>query len=579
MKPQTVVRLMIFFAAPLLMSGSLPHGSTSLQRELDALTNRGVTYRWLNEDLIELTDPVSGTKHLKALREPSEATIRAWAASRGVPILEIDPTQVDTNQYAGWYNYWTEVPLSNSLGNPLVVGDLDQNNNPEIYGLYFDWLTDWQSRVYEVDTNGTTRLAYSYAPLYGISREPSNVGFDSLKEMNFTVIGVLHNYEQNTAFSLPIRLNFQHNRYQGNVDPGHTGIFIGELDSDSLTDFLYMGSEQDSSDTTIGISKVYVAEFNADSNNFVRVWSTQFLPGQQSSTAGFGVEDFDRDGSMEFVASGGLDGRVFFAEKVGDNNYAQVWQDSTPYVNLYYLTSGDVDNDGWPEVFVAATMSNVTWVLTYEANSNNTYSLKFLFHLLSAGTFDFPTLLTSDINGDGKKELVIMSGVWLHVFKSNANDEFYLWYLKRENTKDAVQVYDFNRDSRQDFIISKLVFDSLGRPRFKADIYLASGLVSVPIKATRPSAIRLLQNYPNPFNPNTILSFDLPEPANVSLVVYDVLGRKIAELAEGSHGAGTHTAIWNAEQQASGVYFARFVVTSSSGEVKYSKVNKLVLMK
>jgi len=94
-----------------------------------------------------------------------------------------------------------------------------------------------------------------------------------------------------------------------------------------------------------------------------------------------------------------------------------------------------------------------------------------------------------------------------------------------------------------------------------------------------PTVFALHSNYPNPFNPSTQINYDLPEPATVSLVVYDVLGRKVVGLAEGYHAAGYHSATWDASGQASGVYFARFVVTSSSGEVKYSKVNKLVLMK
>jgi len=94
-----------------------------------------------------------------------------------------------------------------------------------------------------------------------------------------------------------------------------------------------------------------------------------------------------------------------------------------------------------------------------------------------------------------------------------------------------------------------------------------------------PAAIALLQNFPNPFNPVTTLSFILPDPARVSLAVYDVLGRKITELAEGSYGAGTHALVWNAINQSSGMYFARFVVANGEGRSVYSKTNKLVLMK
>ena len=90
---------------------------------------------------------------------------------------------------------------------------------------------------------------------------------------------------------------------------------------------------------------------------------------------------------------------------------------------------------------------------------------------------------------------------------------------------------------------------------------------------------KLEQNYPNPFNPTTEIRFALPNAGHVSLVVYDVLGRKAAELVNSDHEAGYHSATWSASDQASGVYFARFIVTDALGNVKYSKVNKLVLMK
>jgi hypothetical protein len=99
------------------------------------------------------------------------------------------------------------------------------------------------------------------------------------------------------------------------------------------------------------------------------------------------------------------------------------------------------------------------------------------------------------------------------------------------------------------------------------------------LTTSAPATYKLSDSYPNPFNPTTTLSFDLPEQSVVSLVVYDVLGRKIAELAEGSYSAGTHTAIWDAADQASGVYFARFTVMNGSGAAKYSKINKLVLLR
>lgn len=96
---------------------------------------------------------------------------------------------------------------------------------------------------------------------------------------------------------------------------------------------------------------------------------------------------------------------------------------------------------------------------------------------------------------------------------------------------------------------------------------------------SKPVAYAIHQNFPNPFNPSTTIKFDLPENSNVSLVVYDVLGRKVSELVNGSREAGYHSATWDASNVASGVYFARFTAADANGNMKLSKVSKLLLTK
>jgi hypothetical protein len=104
-------------------------------------------------------------------------------------------------------------------------------------------------------------------------------------------------------------------------------------------------------------------------------------------------------------------------------------------------------------------------------------------------------------------------------------------------------------------------------------------LTAVPQIRELPREHQLEQNFPNPFNPTTAIKFDLPEAGNVSLVVYDVLGREVAELATGYHEAGYHSATWNAAGHASGVYFARFTATDTFGKVRLAKTSKILLMK
>jgi hypothetical protein len=94
-----------------------------------------------------------------------------------------------------------------------------------------------------------------------------------------------------------------------------------------------------------------------------------------------------------------------------------------------------------------------------------------------------------------------------------------------------------------------------------------------------PKVFSLKQNYPNPFNPSTQIEYDLPKAGEVSLVVYDILGREVATLANGYHEAGVYTARWDAHAEASGVYIARVEVSGGSGSAAFTKNVKLLLTK
>jgi hypothetical protein len=64
----------------------------------------------------------------------------------------------------------------------------------------------------------------------------------------------------------------------------------------------------------------------------------------------------------------------------------------------------------------------------------------------------------------------------------------------------------------------------------------------------------LEQNYPNPFNPSTVIGFQLSVAGKASLKVYDMLGREVAVLVNGTMPAGSHTATFDASNLTSGVY-------------------------
>ena len=79
--------------------------------------------------------------------------------------------------------------------------------------------------------------------------------------------------------------------------------------------------------------------------------------------------------------------------------------------------------------------------------------------------------------------------------------------------------------------------------------------------------------YPNPFNPVAHISYNVPELAQVQLIVYDVIGREVATLVDGWVNAGSYQVTFDANGLSSGVYFYRL----QAGE--FSSVKKMVLMK
>ncbi len=88
-----------------------------------------------------------------------------------------------------------------------------------------------------------------------------------------------------------------------------------------------------------------------------------------------------------------------------------------------------------------------------------------------------------------------------------------------------------------------------------------------------PQSYSLSQNYPNPFNPTTVISYQLPVNSQVTLKVYDVLGREVQTLVDEHQSAGDHWVRFDGTNLPSGVYFYRLQAGT------YHNTKKLVLLK
>jgi|GEM_PF-927115 len=88
-----------------------------------------------------------------------------------------------------------------------------------------------------------------------------------------------------------------------------------------------------------------------------------------------------------------------------------------------------------------------------------------------------------------------------------------------------------------------------------------------------PTEYALYQNYPNPFNPTTTIEFDIPEKANVKLIVYDILGREVETIVDKELEPGKYKLNFNATNLPTGVYFYTLRTP------KFTKTNKMLLIK
>lgn len=150
------------------------------------------------------------------------------------------------------------------------------------------------------------------------------------------------------------------------------------------------------------------------------------------------------------------------------------------------------------------------------------------------------------------------------------------YFFKKGVPSDTFRVTDFDpgtdleitfqpeftnlmQDSTYDFHVYAI--DSSGRRslNFVFGDQVIDDIVEEELTALFPKTLELKANYPNPFNPTTTIKFGLPAAGNVKLVIYDILGRQVAELVNTKMQGGYHSVVWDGKndlgrQVASGLY-------------------------
>ena len=277
-------------------------------------------------------------------------------------------------------------------------------------------------------------------------------------------------------------------------------------------------------------------------------------------------------GDLEFVG-GGFDGwsglrfGLFYSDSAGvvdSTANGPMWSGTEAYSSGYLFcpNSGTNANPTWSGPGADGNVGGVinsTWLSTNGADN----------YILSND-------VTSDVAGANTYHFILG-------FKDMGNGQIGIGYSIKSDSYTLEGVMTDDHDPLATTKFNAINFSISSTNATTTGLNISNVLVDVASVPTigvidnkdnsLPTVYSLSQNYPNPFNPTTNIKFGLPQAGDVSLVVYDILGRKVAELVHGNLAAGYHIVNFNATNLASGVYFYRI----KAGD--FVSVKKLMLLK
>jgi len=125
-----------------------------------------------------------------------------------------------------------------------------------------------------------------------------------------------------------------------------------------------------------------------------------------------------------------------------------------------------------------------------------------------------------------------------------------------------------------------MFFNSLGQSPWSSVFKFKTRITGISLIGNNiPENFKLYENFPNPFNPVTKIKFDIPKTefrsqnSEVRLIIYDILGKEVAELVNERLSPGIYEASFNANNLSSGIYFYRM----TSGN--FSETKRMALIK
>ncbi len=341
---------------------------------------------------------------------------------------------------------------------------------------------------------------------------------------------------------------------------GEYPVNVGDVDQDGVTELLIANNGSDHAYDVFMIASV---DGTFESGFFSLV--TEYVVDQNAGIFGGSpwgcpnMGDLDGDGDLEalFLAWDHL--TLLVVEATGEDSYelqTAVMIDSafTDKANYGQTFVADVDGNGHDEIYGGAYSAGWLWSVTAGDDASDISFENGDITIISdfGATWD---ITGGDIDADGVPELYTVdyshariygytydAGVWEQEVVQNWSGTMGGFALDFGE--------DIDGDNHAEIIQGFLeVPGTTGNPEgyvFAVTEFAADYTVGVAEwNVITPADYKLAQNYPNPFNPNTTIEFSLPLAKDISLTVYDMLGREVVRLADNYYQKGDHSVVWN----------------------------------
>ena len=380
-------------------------------------------------------------------------------------------------------------------------------------------------------------------------------------------------YYQNIGTNIAPQLQLNTNYFQMiRTDGNASTVSLGDFDKDGDLDLV--------SGDWLGKFQYFRNDGNATHPDFKKS-TTSFSSLDAGSYSSPTFVDIDKDGDLDIV-SGELLGTILCYI----NNNGTFLQNSAIFagIDVGYRSApalADIDNDGNIDMLVGA--EDAAKLTFYINTGNNVFVAENGFiDGITASRDAHPAFV--DLDKDGDFDLAIgISGGMIYYYENTGSTSSPVWkrndllFEKISVPQDATPAFaDFDGDGKYDLIVGE----------YSGNFSFYKNLVPLLVQKQRPfipAVSSLQQNFPNPFNPTTTITFCVGENRDqftekgnsirTSLYIFDLLGRRIADLVDERLDAGTYSATWDAVNVPSGIYFYRLQYGN------YSETKRMVMLK